>query len=176
MKKQRAEEKKRSNVFTAVSSPMRQKILKMLAEEEMHISSIARELKISVPVTSKHIKILEKAELVERKVFGKTHIISLSKNNYNSMFDDFVPVSKIEVKKGTTLMDAFKNAITFEVKEINGRNYIVSSEGEDGYYVYYVNGEMGGKKIEDYEITENTVIEWKRLEPVTKKKLQITVK
>lgn len=166
----------KNNIFMAVSSPTRQKILKMVAEEDRHISSLARDLDISVPVTSKHVKILEDAGLIERRVYGKTHVISIRKNSFSSVFDEFVPINRIEVAKGTRLLDAFKNVISFEVKEINGRNYITSSDGEDGYFIYKVNGKMGTKKVEDFKITEDSVIEWKRLEPVTKKKLIISVK
>lgn len=165
-----------TQIFSAISSPMRQKILQLLAEEDMHISAIARELGISVPVASKHIKVLEDADLIDRKVYGKTHVFSLKKKNFTGSFDSFAPVKKLEVEKGTTLMEAFKSVSVVEVKNIGGKEFIVAADGEDGFYLYEVNGKLIDKRAEDFILDEDSVIEWKRLEPVTKKKLIVSVK
>ncbi|WNY26571.1 hypothetical protein MsAm2_03380 [Methanolapillus ohkumae] len=165
-----------AQVFSAISSEMRQRMIQMISEDSRHISSIARELGISVPVASKHIKILEDAGLVERKVFGKTHVLSLKKNSFNKAFDSFAPVKKLEVEKGTTLMDAFRRVSIVEVKNIGGRNFIVSADGEEGYFIYEVNGKLIDKRAEEFILEEDSVISWKRLEPVTKKKLVVSVK
>jgi DNA-binding transcriptional ArsR family regulator len=63
-------------MFKALSSPTRLEILKSLLRKEMHISAIARQMKISVPVAAKHVKILEKAGLVEKREFGRSRIDS----------------------------------------------------------------------------------------------------
>jgi len=165
-----------TQIFSAVSSQMRQKMLQLLAEEDRHISALARELGISVPVASKHIKVLEDAGLIDRKIYGKTHVFSLKKKNFNGAFDPFAPIKKLEVEKGTTLMEAFKSVSVVEVKNIDGKNFIVAADGEEGYYVYEVNGKLIEKRAEDFILEEDAVIEWKRLEPVTKKKIIISVK
>ena len=59
-------------LFRALSSSTRIKILKKLINQEMHLSGLARELGISVLVTSRHIKILEEVKLINKRVFGKT--------------------------------------------------------------------------------------------------------
>ncbi|MDR2944474.1 MAG: metalloregulator ArsR/SmtB family transcription factor [Methanosarcinales archaeon] len=174
----RKEESQTENtqIFAAVSSQTRQKILQFLAEEDMHISALARNLGISVPVTSKHIKVLEDADLIERKVYGKTHVFSLKKKNFAGSFDSFVPVKRLEVGSGTTLMEVFKTVSVVEVKNIGGKDFIVATDGEKGFYLYEVNGELIDKRAEDFILKEDSVIEWKRLEPVTKKKLIISIK
>ncbi|MCL2141975.1 MAG: ArsR family transcriptional regulator [Methanimicrococcus sp.] len=154
----------------------RQKILQMLAEEERHVSSLARELKIAVPVASKHIKVLEEAGLVQRKIYGRTHVFSLKNKKLNDAFNSFAPTKKLEVKKGTTLMDAFRSVAVVEIKNIDGKNFVVATDGEEGYYIYEVNGKLVDKKAENFLLEEDAVIEWKRLEPVTKKKLIISIK
>jgi len=165
-----------TQIFSAVSSQMRQKMLQLLAEEDRHISALARELGISVPVASKHIKVLEDAGLIDRKIYGKTHVFSLKKKNFNGAFDPFAPIKKLEVERGTTLMEAFKSVSVVEVKNIDGKNFIVAADGEEGFYVYEVNGKLIDKRAEDFILEDDAVIEWKRLEPVTKKKLIISVK
>ena len=165
-----------TQMFSAISSQMRQRILQLLTEEDMHISAIARDLGISVPVASKHIKVLEDAGLIDRKVYGKTHVFSLKKKSFTGFFDSFAPVKKLEVESGTTLMEAFKSVSVVEVKNIDGKNFIVAADGEEGFYVYEVNGKFIDKRAEDFILEEDAVIEWKRLEPVTKKKLIVSVK
>ncbi len=165
-----------TQMFAAVSSQMRQRILQLLAEEDMHISAIARNLGISVPVASKHIKVLEDADLIERKIYGKTHVFSLKKKNFTGAFDPFAPVKRLEVDKGTTLMEAFKTVSVVEVKNIDGKDFIVAADGEEGFYIYEVNGKFIDKRAEDFILEEDSIVEWKRLEPVTKKKLIVSVK
>lgn len=168
-------DKKQNNVFSVLSSPTRQRILKMVAEGDRHISSLARDLEISVPVVSKHLRMLEEAGFVEKKVFGNAHVYSAKKVTTVDAFEPFAPVTRLEVKKGTTLMDAFKMVSTIEIKNVDGRNYILSSDGEKGYFVYEVNGEFIDKRAEDYLLTKDAFVEWKRLEPITQRKLRITV-
>ncbi|MDV0445360.1 hypothetical protein MmiAt1_09350 [Methanimicrococcus sp. At1] len=165
-----------TQMFAAVSSQMRQRILQLLAMEDMHISAIARDLGISVPVASKHIKVLEEAGLIERKIYGKTHVFSLLKKNFTGAFDSFAPVKRLEVEKGTSLMEAFKTVSVVEVKNIDGKDFIVAADGEEGFYLYEVNGKLIDKRAEDFILEEDAVVEWKRLEPVTKKKLIVSVK
>ncbi|WP_094229087.1 ArsR/SmtB family transcription factor [Methanolobus psychrotolerans] len=66
-------------ILNALENETRLKMFKHINEQDMHISHVARILDICVPVASKHAAILEDANLIERKVFGKTHVLS-SKN------------------------------------------------------------------------------------------------
>ena len=66
-------------ILNALENETRLKMFKHINEEDMHISKVARILEISIPVASKHANILEDANLIERKIFGKTHVLS-SKN------------------------------------------------------------------------------------------------
>ncbi len=52
-----------NDVFKALSSTTRLKMLRILAKKEMHITGLARELNLSVPVVAKHSKLLEKTGL-----------------------------------------------------------------------------------------------------------------
>ncbi|MDK2892637.1 MAG: hypothetical protein PWQ49_1029 [Methanohalophilus sp.] len=169
-------EKSVNNVFVALGSETRLKILEILAEKEMHISELARVLNISVPVASKHIKVLEKAELIERKIFGKSHVLFPNKSRILTAVDSFAPRKSIEVEKGATLLDALKNVASVEIKKKGDREMIVSTDGDEGLYIYEVNGQLGNKAVRKYKLEDDVTVEWKKLEPVTKIKLDIHVK
>jgi DNA-binding transcriptional ArsR family regulator len=64
-------------VFSAVSDPTRRAILARLAESDARVTEIARAFPISLNSTSKHIRVLEGAGLVRRRVRGREHILAL---------------------------------------------------------------------------------------------------
>jgi DNA-binding transcriptional ArsR family regulator len=64
-------------VFSAVSDPMRREILARLAGSDARVTDVAREFPISLNSTSKHIRVLEEAGLVQRTVRGREHILTL---------------------------------------------------------------------------------------------------
>ena len=130
----------RENLFKAISSDTRLSILESLSEGERHISGLAREIGISVPVAAKHVKVLEKAELVERKKFGNTHMIGIKLSNVYSFLDRFAENRQIEVEEGTNLLEALKSVAAVEVMKMGDRMKVVSTDGEEGFYVYELDG------------------------------------
>jgi DNA-binding transcriptional ArsR family regulator len=166
----------RESLFKAISSDTRLSILELLSEGDKHISGLAREIGISVPVTAKHIKILEKADLIERKRIGNTHMIGIKLNNVYSFLDRFAENKKIEVEEGTTLLEALKSVAAVEVRKMGDRVKVVSTDGEEGFYVYEVDGKFSDKTVDEYVFFEDVVVEWKKLVPVTKKRLMVNIK
>lgn len=65
---------KLDRVFHALAHPARRAILRSLADREQHLSELAAPLKMSFPAASKHVRVLERARLVRRRVVGRTHI------------------------------------------------------------------------------------------------------
>ncbi|WP_331521828.1 hypothetical protein [Methanococcoides sp.] len=63
-----------------------------------------------------------------------------------------------------------------KVKKKGDREVIISTDGDEGLYVYEINGEFSEKSVQNCVLDEDTTIEWKKLEPVTKIKLDIHVK
>lgn len=55
-------------VFSALADPTRRAILSRLAEGEASVNEIAAPFEISQPAISRHLKVLEKAGLVERGI------------------------------------------------------------------------------------------------------------
>lgn len=64
-------------VFSAVSDATRRAILARLAGSDARVTDVASAFPISLNSTSKHIRVLEGADLVRRRVRGREHILSL---------------------------------------------------------------------------------------------------
>lgn len=64
-------------VFHALAHPARRAILRQLTRSERNLSELAQPLKMSFPAASKHVRVLEEAKLVRRRVVGRTHLCRL---------------------------------------------------------------------------------------------------
>jgi DNA-binding transcriptional ArsR family regulator len=65
-------------VYGAIADPTRRAILGILAEGEVNVGSLAERFPISLNGVSKHVKVLERAGLVERSVQGREHRLRLN--------------------------------------------------------------------------------------------------
>ena len=65
-------------VFFALSDGTRRAILARLTEGSTTIGELAKPFEMSSPAISKHMKILEKAGLIERRITGSQHHCTLS--------------------------------------------------------------------------------------------------
>ena len=65
-------------LFYALSDPTRRKILRMIKEGTQTVGDLADPFKISLAAISKHIKILEKANLLRRQKIGRIHECSFN--------------------------------------------------------------------------------------------------
>ena len=68
-------------IFSALADPTRRAILAKLAEGDTTVLDLAEPFEISQPAISKHLKVLEKAGLVERSVEAQTRPVSLKADN-----------------------------------------------------------------------------------------------
>ena len=80
------------------------------------------------------------------------------------------------MEKGTTLLDALRGVTAVKVKKKGDRELIISTNGDEGLYVYEINGKISEQTVDNCVLYDDSVIEWKKLEPVTKIKLDIHVK
>jgi DNA-binding transcriptional ArsR family regulator len=64
-------------VFHALADPTRRAMLRRLAKQPRTVGELASPFAISLSAASKHIKVLERARLVQRTVQGRTHICRL---------------------------------------------------------------------------------------------------
>ena len=66
-----------SAAFAALADPTRRDILASLAKGEMRVGELNRPFTISGPAISRHLRVLEKARLIERKVDAQWRICRL---------------------------------------------------------------------------------------------------
>ena len=52
-------------------------MLRRLTEGERNLSELAAPLRMSFPAASKHVRVLERARLVRRRIVGRTHRCTL---------------------------------------------------------------------------------------------------
>lgn len=68
-----ADEDQLDRLFRALGDRTRRKLLQRLAGGPSTISELARPFEMSLPAVSKHVRVLERAGLVRRRVRGRTH-------------------------------------------------------------------------------------------------------
>ena len=62
------------DVFHALSDPTRRAMLASLADGERNIGELAEPFEISFAAASKHVKVLEGAGLIRRRIEGRSHV------------------------------------------------------------------------------------------------------
>ncbi|MEE9564828.1 MAG: DUF4430 domain-containing protein [Candidatus Hydrothermarchaeaceae archaeon] len=162
-------------MFKALSSETRREMLKSLIREEKHITGLAKELGISVPVAAKHIKILESVGLVERRKFGRSHIMRAKTERMHSALEFLGETFDINIQKGASVLDVLKEISGVTVESIGDKEYVTSVDGEEGYYIYEVNGKPPNTSINKFTVKNDTKVELKKLVPVKKKEIRIKV-
>jgi DNA-binding transcriptional ArsR family regulator len=166
----------KGDIFKALGSKTRVEMLKLLMQCEYHVSGLAKALDISVPVAAKHVRILENAELVESKNFGRTHVLKVNREKLYEAMETFSEEYEIEVERGASILDALKEVAGVGIKKIGDKEFIVSIDNEEGFYVYEVNGKSPNMPINEYKMEKGGEIELKRLVPVLKKRVKVNVK
>ena len=162
-------------MFKALSSETRIKIIKILLNREIHLSGLARELNISVPVMSRHIKLLENVELIKRRVVGNVHLLSANIGSLEELLEPFIEESEIEINEHDSIFDALKQIPGIEIQRVGENQYITSIDGEKGYYIYEVDGKIPTKSINEFRPKKNITLELKKLVSVNKKKIEVKI-
>lgn len=65
-------------IFQALSDPTRRQQVRQLTNGPASISDLAAPFEMTLPAASKHVKILERANIVTCKKVGRVHICSLN--------------------------------------------------------------------------------------------------
>jgi DNA-binding transcriptional ArsR family regulator len=66
------------DTLTALADPTRRAILARLAAGDARVTELAKPFPISLNSVSKHIRMLERANLVRRRIEGREHILTLT--------------------------------------------------------------------------------------------------
>ncbi len=164
-----------NDLFKALSSTTRLTMLKILTKKEMHIAGLARELNLSVPVVSRHVKVLEREGLIEIKRFGKTHVLKSKIENMDNLLNALADTSEVNVPKGSSILEALKKVGGVEIKEVRDKEFVISIDGEQGFYIYEVNGKPPDTTVGEFKIEKDSTIEWKKLVSVTRKRIFVKI-
>lgn len=73
-----------SSVFNAVAEPQRRKLLMLLRAGERPVTEPSRELGMSQPGTSKHLRVLQEVGLVRGRKSDKQHLYDLAARGHES--------------------------------------------------------------------------------------------
>ena len=92
------------NGFAALGDPTRRKIFELVAEQPAAVVDLARELPVSRPAVSQHLKVLKEAGLVIESAEGTRRIYRLDPRGIGAMRD------WLDAHWATAL-DAFKNFV-----------------------------------------------------------------
>lgn len=65
-------------IFQALADPTRRAMLGNLAKQSLSVGELAAPFDMSLAAASKHIKLLERAGLIQRSVQGRTHLCQLN--------------------------------------------------------------------------------------------------
>ena len=65
-------------VFHALADPTRREILARVSEQECCVTELAEPFDVSLPAVSKHLKVLEKAQLLKRTKNGRVYRFELN--------------------------------------------------------------------------------------------------
>lgn len=80
-------EKRLDRTLTALADPTRRAILRRLSRGEMRVTDLAKPFEISLNSVSKHINILERANLVTRRRAGREHLLSFNRKPLDEAAD-----------------------------------------------------------------------------------------
>jgi len=69
----------------ALADPTRRAILQRLSEGEARVTELAQPFDMSLNAVSKHIRILERADLVRRRTAGREHLLSFNRKQLDEV-------------------------------------------------------------------------------------------
>ena len=165
-----------NDVFRALGSQTRVKILRLLAGGELHVSEVARRLGLSVPVTARHVKVLEEAGLVRKRVVGNLYLLSSVGINIEDALAPLEDEAVVSIRKKESLFDALRQVPGVTITRVGDAQYITSINGEQGYFIYEVDGKAPPVPIDQYKPGRTIRLQVKKLVPVRKKTIEVRVK
>lgn len=66
------------SIFSSLADPTRRDILQRVVDQELSIGEIAAHYKLTFAAVSKHLKILEQAQLIRKRRHGKQQLVQVA--------------------------------------------------------------------------------------------------
>ena len=76
-------------VFAALADPTRRAIIERLSRSEARVTEVAEPFHMSLNAVSKHIRVMEASGMVERRIEGRDHILSINTRSLDEV-DDWI--------------------------------------------------------------------------------------
>ena len=86
-------------------------MLRRLADGEQNLTELAAPLQMSFPAASKHVRVLEHAKLVCRRVIGRTHLCRIDGNSLalaDQWLESFRRIWEANFQRLDVLLDELK--------------------------------------------------------------------
>lgn len=78
---------KLNTIFSSLADPTRRDILQRLLDGELSVNELAKAYDMSLPAVSKHLRVLETANLIKKERRGRQHFIRLVEHNFQDAAD-----------------------------------------------------------------------------------------
>ena len=99
------------SIFGSLADPTRRDILKRVSERQLTVSEIAKPYHASLAAISKHLKVLEKAQLIIKRKYGREQFVQLAPG----AFKDANEYLKYYERFAEAQMDSLENYLNKEV-------------------------------------------------------------
>src|ERR1700712_4054674 len=99
------------DAFQVIGDPSRRKMLMLLSEDSLTISSLADNFEMSRPAVSKHIKILYNAGFISIQDIGRERYCTLKQDGFNELQDWIAYFDKFWTSKLKTLETLLNNKL-----------------------------------------------------------------
>jgi len=105
------------STFAALADPTRRAILARLAQGEATVMELAEPFEISQPAISRHLKVLEEAGLITRRIDGARHPRRLSKAGVEAI-DQWLDMLRKALSKNYDRLDKILETMKTEDGEV----------------------------------------------------------
>jgi DNA-binding transcriptional ArsR family regulator len=119
-----------SIIFAALADPTRRAILARLAQGEMSVTELAEPFDMSLPAISKHIKVLERAGLIERRREAQWRLARLEVGPLKDAAD-WIESYRRFWDGSLDRLDEYLRTLQAEAKEQNERENLQENLGEE---------------------------------------------
>ncbi|MCW8875457.1 MAG: metalloregulator ArsR/SmtB family transcription factor [Kangiellaceae bacterium] len=82
-----SKQKRLDQIFMALADASRREMVRLLADKELTMNELSGHFDMSLAAVSKHVKVLEKAGLINRRQEGRTHNLSLASEPLGAALD-----------------------------------------------------------------------------------------